>query len=87
MRGLAEPTRTVLLLAAADHGSVLPTLVSAAAALGTDAGDFEPAERSRLVQVTADGVTCSAPDAASKVPWSSTATRAASWAGAYMKQR
>ncbi|MDG4824107.1 AAA family ATPase [Asanoa sp. WMMD1127] len=53
---LAEPTRTVLLLAAADHGSPLPTLLAAAAELGSDAADFEPAERSRLVHVTADGV-------------------------------
>ena len=56
VRALGEPTRTVLLLAAADHGSALPTLIAAAAELGGDAGDFEPAERSRLVHVTADGV-------------------------------
>jgi DNA-binding CsgD family transcriptional regulator len=57
VRGLAEATRTVLLLAAADHGSALPTLVTAAAELGCGAVDFEPAERGRLVQVTADAVT------------------------------
>jgi DNA-binding CsgD family transcriptional regulator len=56
VRALGEPTRTVVLLAAADHGSALPTLVAAAAELGGDAGDFEPAERSRLVHVSADGV-------------------------------
>lgn len=56
VRALREPTRTVLLLAAADHGSALPTLIAAAAELGGDAGDFEPAERSRLVHVTSDGV-------------------------------
>jgi DNA-binding CsgD family transcriptional regulator len=56
VRGFGEPTRTVLLLAAADHGSPLPTLIAAAAELGGDAGDFGPAERSRLVHVTADGV-------------------------------
>ncbi|MFI7064271.1 AAA family ATPase [Kribbella sp. NPDC050124] len=56
IRGLAEPTRTALLLAAADHGSALPTVIAAAAGLGGDARDFEPAERSRLVQVSADGV-------------------------------
>jgi hypothetical protein len=56
VRDLAEPTRTVLLHAAADHGSALPTLVTAAEELGGGAVDFEPAERSRLVHVTADGV-------------------------------
>lgn len=56
VRALAEPARTVLLLAAADHGSALPTLAAAAAELGAGVGDFEPAERSRLVQVSADGV-------------------------------
>jgi DNA-binding CsgD family transcriptional regulator len=55
VRALGEPTRTVLLVAAADHGSALPTLIAAAAELGGDAGDFEPAERSRLVHVTAGG--------------------------------
>ncbi len=55
VRALGEPTRTVLLVAAADHGSALSTLIAAAAELGGDAGDFEPAERSRLVHVTADG--------------------------------
>ncbi|MEV0284741.1 AAA family ATPase [Kribbella sp. NPDC050820] len=53
---LEEPTRTVLLLAAADHGSALPTLIAAAAELGCNTGDFEPAERIRLIQVGADGV-------------------------------
>lgn len=56
VRALGEPTRTVLLLAAADHGSALSTLIAAAAELGGDASDFEPAERGRLVHVTADGV-------------------------------
>ncbi|MGP4024176.1 AAA family ATPase [Actinomadura sp. 3N407] len=56
VQGLGEPTRTVLLLAAADHGSALPTLITAAAELGGDVVDFEPAERSRLVHVTSDGV-------------------------------
>lgn len=56
IRALAEPTRTVLLLAAADHGSALPTVIAAATELGANASDFEPAERSRLVHVTADGV-------------------------------
>jgi DNA-binding CsgD family transcriptional regulator len=56
IRALGEPTRTVLLLAAADHGSALPTLLAASAELGGDAGDFEPAERSQLVHVSADGV-------------------------------
>jgi hypothetical protein len=53
---LGDNARTVLLLAAADHGSALPTLVAAAAELGGDASDFAPAEQSRLVHVTADGV-------------------------------
>ncbi|WP_168200953.1 helix-turn-helix transcriptional regulator [Allokutzneria sp. NRRL B-24872] len=56
VRELAEPTRTVLLLAAADHGSDLPTLVSAAEELDGGTVDFEPAERGRLVSVTAEGV-------------------------------
>ncbi|WP_432935433.1 ATP-binding protein [Kribbella sp. CA-253562] len=53
---LGETARTVLLLAAADHGSALPTIVAAAAEFGGDASDFAPAEQSRLVHVTADGV-------------------------------
>ncbi|MER7432580.1 AAA family ATPase, partial [Nonomuraea rubra] len=56
VRALGEPAMTVLLLAAADHGSALSTLMAAAAEFGGDAGDFEPAERSRLVHVSADGV-------------------------------
>ena len=56
VRDLGEPTRTVLLLAAADHGSALSTLIAAAGELAGDARDFEPAERIRLVHVTADGV-------------------------------
>jgi DNA-binding CsgD family transcriptional regulator len=56
VRALGEPTRTVLLLAAADHGSALPTFVAAAAELGGDVSDLEPAERGRLLHVTAAGV-------------------------------
>lgn len=53
---LGERTGTALLLAAADHGSDLPTLMAAAGRLGLEATDFEPAERSRLVRVTSTGV-------------------------------
>ncbi|GAA4461609.1 LuxR family transcriptional regulator [Phytohabitans houttuyneae] len=56
VRALPERTRRALLLAAADERPLLRSFVDAAAHLGLDASDLEPAERGRLVQVTADTV-------------------------------
>ncbi|MEQ4205951.1 AAA family ATPase [Actinopolymorpha sp. B9G3] len=56
VRDLGPRTRSALLLAAADHGSDLATLMTAAGQVGIEAADFEPAERRRLVQVAAGGV-------------------------------
>ena len=56
VRDLDPRTRSALLLAAADHGSDLATLMTAAGRLGVAAADFETAERRRLVQVAAGGV-------------------------------
>lgn len=56
IRAFGGPTRMALLLAAADHGSGLRSFSSAAKRLGLQAADLEPAERSRLVQVTSHGV-------------------------------
>jgi DNA-binding CsgD family transcriptional regulator len=56
IRGLPERTRLALLLAAADHGTELRSFSAAAQRLGVGAADLEPAERTRLVQVSADAV-------------------------------
>ncbi|HSK92038.1 MAG TPA: AAA family ATPase [Euzebyales bacterium] len=56
IRQLPERTRMALLLAAADHGSEPRSLLTAAERLGLHAGDLEPAERGRLLRVTADAV-------------------------------
>jgi DNA-binding CsgD family transcriptional regulator len=56
VRALEPPTQVMLLLAAADHGSPLSTLIAAAASLGATAADFEAAEQRRLVEVSAGGV-------------------------------
>ncbi|WP_152361121.1 helix-turn-helix transcriptional regulator [Microlunatus speluncae] len=48
---LPEPTRRALAIAAADHGSDLGGFTAAAARLGLDLADLEPAEARRLVRV------------------------------------
>jgi DNA-binding CsgD family transcriptional regulator len=50
--GLPEPTRTMLLIAAAEGRGHMPSLLAAAGTLGTGLADLEPAERARLVAVT-----------------------------------
>lgn len=54
---LPAETRTLLLLAAADHGGDPATVFAAGRALGVDAAALEPAETAGLVHVDADGVT------------------------------
>lgn len=49
-------TQTLLLVAAADDMGSLATIVNAGRALGAQVEDFEPAERTRLITVTAEQV-------------------------------
>jgi DNA-binding CsgD family transcriptional regulator len=56
IRALPERTRLALLLAAADDRSQLRSFSDAAAGLGLDTSDLEPAEHRHLVRVTADAV-------------------------------
>jgi DNA-binding CsgD family transcriptional regulator len=51
VRRLPEPTRTLLLVAAADDTGRLRTIVGAAAALGVDPSDLGSAERAGVVRV------------------------------------
>lgn len=54
---LPEPTRLMMLIAAAEGRGHLPTLLGAAEALGVGLGDLEQAETARLVDVTGSAVT------------------------------
>jgi ATP/maltotriose-dependent transcriptional regulator MalT len=58
---LPEPTRQLLLLVATDPAADLAILTSAAAGVGMDVADLEPAERAGLVITTADGVRFGSP--------------------------
>ncbi|MFF4177920.1 AAA family ATPase [Streptomyces sp. NPDC001750] len=53
---LPAPTRTLLLLAAAEHHGDLDLVVRAAALLGAGPADFAPAERAELVRVAGQSV-------------------------------
>jgi hypothetical protein len=59
--GLPEPSRQLLLLVATDPAADLAILSSAAAALGLDLADLEPAERAGLVTTAAEGVRFGSP--------------------------
>ncbi|WP_308198688.1 LuxR C-terminal-related transcriptional regulator [Actinomadura litoris] len=50
--GLPEPTRTMLLIAAAEGRGHMPSQLAAARALGVGLDDLEEAERARLIEVT-----------------------------------
>jgi DNA-binding CsgD family transcriptional regulator len=56
IRALPERTRRALLVAAADERSLLRSVTDAGARLGLHVSDLEPAERGRLVRVTAGTV-------------------------------
>ncbi|MDV9196517.1 ATP-binding protein [Streptomyces sp. Wh19] len=53
IRRLPDATRRMLTVAAADDTGDLPTVLAAAAGLGGEVGDLEPAERAELVLVSA----------------------------------
>ncbi|AXB44645.1 ATP-binding protein [Amycolatopsis albispora] len=57
VRSLPAPTRTLLLLAAADQTGELKTLLRAAGELGAGLADLEPAEERGLVTLTAGTLT------------------------------
>jgi DNA-binding NarL/FixJ family response regulator len=59
--GLPEPTRQLLLIAAADPAADLATLSAAALRMNLDLADVEPAERAGLVTTTAAGVRFGSP--------------------------
>jgi DNA-binding CsgD family transcriptional regulator len=52
---LPEPSRTLLMLVAADDAAGIPAIMGAAGRLGASVGDLEPAERRGLLRSTADG--------------------------------
>ncbi|HST83021.1 MAG TPA: ATP-binding protein, partial [Kineosporiaceae bacterium] len=59
--GLPEPTRQLLLIAAADPAADLATFSAAATEMNLDLADVEPAERAGLVTTTAQGVRFGSP--------------------------